>query len=221
MSSWRGARSGGLRRSSSPRARSATNRIARCWGRSKTRTRRCCISISRQFPSSLVSATNLSSRLIPLLLARRRPALVVIALVTALLGSQALALRIDPGVEAMIPVGGDDLKGLRTLQAAFGSDEVVVLAFHSDNLFSRESLARLDRLTRRVAALPHVARVLSPTNVRDLEGDELGPVPLVPYAEVVAGELRPEALGERLAAHPIFGGLLVAKDARTAAILVE
>ena len=165
--------------------------------------------------------TNLSSRLIPRLLARRRPALVVIALVTAFLGSQAVGLRIDPGVEAMIPVGGDDLKALRTLHVAFGSDEVVVLAFHSDNLFSLESLARLDGLTRRVAALPHVARVLSPTNVRDLEGDELGPVPVVPYAEVVAGKLRPEALGERLGSHPIFGGLLVAKDARTAAIVVE
>ncbi|HYS20890.1 MAG TPA: hypothetical protein VEO73_07365 [Gemmatimonadales bacterium] len=72
-----------------------------------------------------------------------------------------------------------------------------------------------------MAALPHVTRVLSPTNVRDLEGDALGPVPVVPYAEVRAGTLRPEALGERLGSHPIFGGLLVAKDARTAAILIE
>jgi uncharacterized protein len=159
--------------------------------------------------------------LIPLLLARRKPALVVIALLTAFLGWHALRLSIDPGVESMIPVGGGDLAGLRTLHALFGSDEVVVLALHSDTLFSREALERVDRLTRRVAELPHVARVLSPTNVRDLEGDELGPVPVVPYAEVVAGKLEPEALGQKLGAHPIFGGLLVARDARTAAILVE
>jgi len=159
--------------------------------------------------------------LIPFLLARRKPALVMIALLAAFLGWHALRLRIDPGVESMIPVGGDDLEGLRTLHALFGSDEVIVLALHSDHLFSRESLARLDRLTRRVAELPHVARVLSPTNARDLEGDELGPVPVVPYAQVVAGKLEPETLGEKLGAHPIFGGLLVARDARTAAILVE
>ena len=166
-------------------------------------------------------APRLSSRLIALLLGRRKSALAVIVLLTAFLGWHALALRIDPGVESMIPVGGGDFEGLRRLHALFGSDEVVVLAFHSNMLFSRESLARLDRLTRRVAEIPHVARVLSPTNVRDLEGDELGPVPVVPYSEVVAGRLRPEALGQRLGAHPIFGGLLVAKDARTAAILVE
>ncbi len=57
-----------------------------------------------------------------------------------------------------------------------------VLEVHSERLFSRESLERLDQLTRRVAAPPHVTRVLSPTNVRDLEGDAMGPVPVVPYA---------------------------------------
>ena len=159
--------------------------------------------------------------MISFLLARRKPALVVIALLAAFLGWHALRLRIDPGVESMIPVGGGDLEGLRALHALFGSDEVVVLALHSDRLFSRESLARLDRLTRRVAKLPQVARVLSPTNARDLEGDELGPVPVVPYADVVAGKLQPEALGKELGSHPLFGGLLVARDARTAAILVE
>lgn len=159
--------------------------------------------------------------MIPALLARRRLALVLIALLTVALGWRALTLRIDPGVQSMIPTGRGDLEALRTFHARFGSDEVVVIALHSDRLFSRESLGRIDRLTQRVKALPHVAQVLSPTNVRDLEGDELGPVPVVPYQQVQAGKLKPEAMGTRLGSHPIFGGLLVAKDARTAAVLVE
>src|SRR5262245_42013002 len=159
--------------------------------------------------------------MIPALLARRRLVWVLIALVTLVLGWRALTLRIDPGVESMIPKGRGDLDALRTFHARFGSDEVVVLALHSDRLFSRESLERIDRLTERVKALPHVVQVLSPTNVRDLEGDELGPVPVVPYQQVQAGKLKPETMGQRLGAHPIFGGLLVAKDAQTAAILVE
>jgi predicted RND superfamily exporter protein len=159
--------------------------------------------------------------MIEFLLRHRRLALVVIAAVTVLLGSAALTLRIDPGVESMIPSGPGDLDRLHRFQSRFGSDEVVVVAFHADRLFSRESLERLDRLTRQIAALPHVARVLSPTTVRDLDGDEIGPVPVYPYAEVVAGKLQPHALGERLGSHPIFGDLLVAKDARTAAVIVE
>ncbi len=161
--------------------------------------------------------------MISFLLTWRALALLALGVVTALLGWSALTLRIDPGMESMIPSGPGDLARLQAFQARFGSDEIVVLAFHSDRLFSRESLDRLDQLTRRVAELPHVARVLSPTptNVRDLDGDELGPVPLVPYAQVAAGKLSPEALGARLGSHPLFGGLLVAKDARTASVLGE
>jgi uncharacterized protein len=159
--------------------------------------------------------------LISFLLAWRAVALLAVGAVTAMLGWSALTLRIDPGVESMIPSGPGDLARLQAFQGRFGSDEIVVLAFHSDRLFSKESLDRLDQLTRRVAALPHVARVLSPTSVRDLDGDELGPVPVVPYAQVAAGKLAPEALGAKLGSHPLFGGLLVARDARTAAVLVE
>jgi uncharacterized protein len=164
---------------------------------------------------------DVTGSVVSFLVAWRAPALAAIALLSLLFGWSALGLRTDPGVESMIPSGPGDLDRLRAFQARFGSDEVVVLAFHSDHLFSRDSLERIDQLTRRVAALPGVARVLSPTNVRDLEGDQLGPKPVVPYADVLAGKLSPERLGERLGAHSIFGGLLVAKDARTAAVLVE
>src|SRR5262245_53221898 len=166
-------------------------------------------------------STARESSVIPFLVARRTPVLLVIAILTAFFGWSALALRTDPGVESMIPSGPGDRDRLRACQALFGSDEIVVLAFHSDHLFSPGTLERIDRLTRRVATLPGVASVLSPTNVRDLEGDALGPKPMIPYADMLAGKLTPERLGERLGSHPIFGGLLVAKDARTAAVLVE
>jgi uncharacterized protein len=155
------------------------------------------------------------------LLTWRMPALGLVALLTGLLGWEAWHLRVDPGVESMIPSAGGELEGLRGFQRVFGSDEVVVLALPSDRLFARDTLERIDQLTQRAAALPGVTRVLSPTNVRDLEGDALGPVPIVPYAAVRSGTLAPEQLGRQLGVHPIFGSLLVARDARTAAILVE
>src|SRR5262245_35742823 len=159
--------------------------------------------------------------LLALLLDWRKSALFLVALISVSLGSSALALRVDPGVESMIPHGPGDLEQLQTFHALFGADEVIVLALHSDQLFSRDSLARLHQLTERVASLPQVARVLSPTNLRDIDGDALGPAPVVPYARVVSGKMTPEALGTWLGSHPLFGGLLVAKDARTAALLVE
>src|SRR5258708_9485129 len=96
-------------------------------------------------------------RLSSFLLRRRVLALLIVGAVSAVLAWSALTLRIDPGVESMIPSGPDDLARLQAFQARFGSDEIVVLAFHSDRLFSRESLDRLDQLTRRGAALPFLA----------------------------------------------------------------
>jgi len=63
--------------------------------------------------------------MIRFLVAWRRPALAVIALLTALLGGSALSLRTDPGVESMIPSGPGDLDRLRAFQALFGSDEEI------------------------------------------------------------------------------------------------
>ena len=121
----------------------------------------------------------------------------------------------------MLPTDGADLAQLRRCNALFGPDEIIVLALHSDRLFSADILDRIDRLTRRVAELPHVSRVLSPTNARDVDGDELGPFPVIPYRRVLDGEMTPQELGRMLAAHPLFGGILVSRDARTSALLIE
>src|SRR5258708_37150373 len=86
-------------------------------------------------------------RLSSFLLRRRALALLIVGTVSAVLGWSALTLRIDPGVESMIPSGPGDLARLQAFQARFGSDEIVVLAFHSDRLVSAGSVDRPDQLT--------------------------------------------------------------------------
>ncbi|MCI0657120.1 MAG: MMPL family transporter, partial [Acidobacteria bacterium] len=161
------------------------------------------------------------SRLISFLLSHRALSLFLLSLVTILSLWHTLTLKVDPGAESVLPVGGTALRELKEFHATFGADEVIVLALHSPQLFTEEGLKRLDELTREASRFPHVARVLSPTSAMDLEGDELGPFPLRPYEKVTQGEWSAEDFGHRLASHPIFGGLLVSRDGRTAAILVE
>ena len=127
------------------------------------------------------------------LLLRHRPAAALLLIsTTAVLAMSASSLRVDPGAESMLPVGGADLEQLRRCNEVFGPDEIIVLALHSERLFSAENLKRIDRLTQRVGRLPHVSRVLSATNARDVDGDELGPFPVVPYGRVLRGEVTPE-----------------------------
>jgi len=159
--------------------------------------------------------------LIVFLLSHRTAAISCLLLITLLSCGFVGLLHVDPGVESLLPAEGKNLRVLREFNATFASDEIIVLALHSPRLFSTEGLKRLDGLTREAERLPNVTRVLSPTNAKDLEGDALGPFPLVPYERVAKGEWSPEELGRRLAAHPLFGGLLVSSDASTAAILIE
>jgi hypothetical protein len=156
-----------------------------------------------------------------LLLSRRAAVASLILVVSAVMAFFALSLRIDPGVEALVPAGGRDLALLREFNEKFGSDEILVLALHAEPLFTAEDLALMEDLTRRAERLPHVKRVLSPVNLRDIDGDELGPFSASPYEKVLSGEMSPEELGRRLAAHPIYSALLVSRDAMSAALLID
>ena len=112
--------------------------------------------------------------MISFLLRRRAQALLIVGAVSAVLGWSALTLRIDPGVESMIPSGPGDLARLQAFQARFGSDEIIVLAFHSDRLFSRESLERLAGL--RDSQRPAARRAPLLYDVSSLVRDQLGSV---------------------------------------------
>jgi len=155
------------------------------------------------------------------LLSHRVAAALLLLTATLFLGFRALSVRIDPGAESVLPSKGPDLRDLRAFNAEFGADEVIVLALHSPELFTKEGLQIVDRLTREASKLPHVHRVVSPTNVQDLDGDELGPLVVAPYAQVLSGATSPKAMGAGLASHPLYGGLLVSRDAHTVAILLD
>ncbi len=97
----------------------------------------------------------------------------------------ASSLRVDPGAESMLPAGGTDLEQLRRCNDLFGPDEIIVLALHSERLFSAENLRRIDRLTHSIARLPRVLRVLSPTNA--VSGLRAGVPSVRPSTSVLRG----------------------------------
>ena len=98
--------------------------------------------------------------MIPSSSSRRFLLAAALLLVTGGLGWSALSLEVDHGAESMLPTDGDGLPLLRELNATFGSDEVIVVAFHGDDLFSRRQLELVDDLTLRLKELPHVRAVL-------------------------------------------------------------
>ena len=130
-------------------------------------------------------------------------------------------LRIDPSLEALLPRHSEALDLYQRTRARFGSDDVLLIAWLADDLFTPERLAALKRLTQRLERMPgveHVDSLASALNIRvhDDATDINKFLRVLPPDQATADALRVEAL-----ANPLFVGRLVSKDGRGALLAVQ
>lgn len=161
-------------------------------------------------------------------LVAERPGL-VLALVAALslaalhgvvdLRSGALRLAVDPAIDRMLPEGDEARAFYDHARQLFGSDELLLVVLVGD-VFAPDALAAIQRLTADVEAQPGVGHALSLANALDVRPAD-GDVEVAPFFTTPPGDPAERArLRERLVAHPMYGGSLVAADARATAVLV-
>jgi hypothetical protein len=151
----------------------------------------------------------------------RWPLLVGLALVVLGLGGAAARIGVEhdnASLNARDPVA-DATDAVLT--STFGSDADLILAVRHPRLLERDGLAFVAALTRDVAALGGVRRVLSPTNATELVAGDLGAeeVPLLPPPYDRPDT--PERTRAAFARNPQLTGLLIAADRRTAGLLIE
>jgi predicted RND superfamily exporter protein/CRP-like cAMP-binding protein len=132
-----------------------------------------------------------------------------------------IRLEVDPAADRLLPEDDADRRFYDRVRHLFGSDDQLVVALVADDVFTAETLARIASLTERIRAVDGVREVLSVANalnVRGIEGGlEIAPFFLTPPGSPEAmEELRREVLG-----NPIYGGSLVSRDGRAAAVLVS
>jgi predicted RND superfamily exporter protein len=91
----------------------------------------------------------------------------VIALLTILSGFYATRLRFDYNFDNFFPKGDPDLVYFQQFREQFGNDNDYLLVGldHGRSIFDPAFLPKVDSLTRYLASLPQVRKVLSPTNV--------------------------------------------------------
>jgi hypothetical protein len=159
----------------------------------------------------------------PRSLTRRQPRAVLTVLValTLALGAAAPFTRWDANPDLLTVEGSPELAAYRDYLAAFGSDELLVIAFEHPDLLGPEGLATLRSLTDRLAELEGVEAVASLDTVYDLAFGPFGPfaAPLVPDA-LDAAPPAAELLA-RARALPMARDGLVDAAGRTFAIVVK
>ncbi|MGH7788118.1 MAG: efflux RND transporter permease subunit [Candidatus Binatia bacterium] len=150
-----------------------------------------------------------------------RTMLLIVAAITLVLGVFAARFGVDSAVDQLLPEHDPDGAYYETVRQAFGSEEIAVVGLFADDVFAAATLARIDRMTRELAAIPGVQDVTSLTNLeRVTMGDEgLSREPLMPPLPLDAAQVtafRARALADRLGR-----GAVVSADGRAAGVWVR
>ena len=130
-------------------------------------------------------------------------------------------LAVDPSIDAMLPEADAGRKYYEHIRRLFGSDETVLVALITDDVFSRENLDRVVRMTKRIDALAAVHHVVSLATALDVRSID-GAMEIVPFLDSMPTDAESRlALRERVLANPVFAGSLVSKDGRATVLSVN
>jgi predicted RND superfamily exporter protein len=132
-----------------------------------------------------------------------------------------LKVRIDPSVERLLAPDDEDYLFYQSVRRIFGSDETILLLLQADDVFTRDNLDTISRLTHRLERLDDVVRVVSLSNALTIRGSEFG-IDIESWDDTPGDT--PEQLRifrENILSNPIYAGTLVAGNAGATAILVS
>ncbi len=130
-------------------------------------------------------------------------------------------LAVDLSMDGLLPEDAEERQFFDYVRRAFGSDETMVVAVSSDDVFTHESLGRIARIADEIGRLDGVHHVVAITNAANVRGSEDG-IDIRPFVRepptdpAALAELRRQALD-----NPLYAGNLVSEDGRTAAIVVQ
>jgi predicted RND superfamily exporter protein len=127
--------------------------------------------------------------------------------VTALFGFFAAQIEFDNSIETYFLES--DLRDYNRFLDEFGTDEIVVVAFRDEDVFTVENFALIDAISHDLERLPHVRRVISLTTAEIVSGkdDSVDFQDLMPALPSTPEELA--TIRSRTFADPIIPGTLL------------
>ena len=125
-----------------------------------------------------------------------------------------LRLALDPAMAALIPQHGAAAAAFARTRTLLGDDDLLLVIWRGDDLFTPASLAAHAGLVAAIAALPEVARVDSLATAPDLQIDDDVSAVAPFLAGLPATATDAAALRERALASPLVRGMLVSSDGR-------
>ncbi len=166
---------------------------------------------------------SLADYMINLLVDRRWLMVGILVSVTVVLGYFVPQMKGDPTLKSALDMKSDTYQEYLRFSKLFGDEEYMLAALSSkENADEPEMLKRLESITKQLAAVDHVTRVISIANIRSFmeKNGRVGVFPLVTetsHGPVFIGKDKLKRLREAL---PILQ-LLLSRDLKTVGILIQ
>lgn len=150
------------------------------------------------------------------------PGVVLTAIILLCLTSayHAREFRLDASADSLLLEGDEGLRVFREASERFGTRDFLFVTFTpSDNLFSNESIQRINSLKQDLSALPLVESVVSLVDVPLVKnaGTRLSDIARN-YKTLMDPDVDHEAAREELLESPIYSNLIISDDAKTTAL---
>lgn len=130
-------------------------------------------------------------------------------------------VKLDNSVEVFFDKKSESYKLFQSWKEQFGSDDVVILSFSDADIFTKENLEFISRLTKQLESLKYVDKVVSLTNVNNIIGyeDYFAVKPLVEKIPTEEKELK--ALKKEALDNPLYIKNIISQDAKTTGVLIQ
>ncbi len=153
----------------------------------------------------------------------RHPLAVVMLTLLVTLGALFCVSRIklDNSVDVFFDKKSRGYTEFEKWKEQFGSDQVVIIAFSSDNIFSAENLSLIADLTSRFQSLKYADKVTSLTSVNTIIGTDNDFIVRPLVEEVPADPAALEAIRKEALGNPLYLKNIISRDGKTTALLVE
>ena len=164
---------------------------------------------------------NLGKRIVSFIL--KWPLLIII--LTSFLTLAALLfipkIKIDNSVDVFFNKKSKSYINFQRWKEQFGSDQVIIAAFRDKDIFTRDNLKLISRLTDEFSSLEYVDKVTSITNVNDIVGSKNDFI-VRPLAEDIPVSSRELALlKKRALSNPLYVKNVISPDGTATALIIE
>lgn len=146
--------------------------------------------------------------------------LIIVAVAVGGLSWFSPRFRLDASSETLVMENDQALRYYRTARARYGSDDYLIATYTpEDQLFTEQTLGRLQALRDELAAVAQVASVTSLLDVPILQGRDISLTQLADADLSCGAPIRPDAC-RRILDSPLYRNMLVSPDGGTTALRV-